>query len=553
MAKKMICLLLAASLIFLIGCFGRTAQGSLAVYGMTFDLADASDIEVHDFRLGTIDLIASNGAVVQGPLAGIIALPDAQQPRPLVVILHGATMMAHENINARVYSGFDYLVAQLAAEGYVAMSINVNANYAFALGESRYPNGWAFDTFDAHIAALALANTGEDAGHGIDLTGRIDLEEIHLIGHSRGGDVAARLAQREQEADRDRIASIIHLATAAGTFHLPPDHHDFDPDADPADFAQPNVPTAFILPEYDGDINSLDGQGLFDEIVADAQHQHLAHVVFLRGAGHNFFNRVTIVDDRASELSHANENDQSTWLSREAHERFLLHYAAAFLAVVTGQREPWGTFNASEPQPATLFGFAATASTYFPGTQPLMGTTVPIREHGTAQVNHFVQSFPAQAVGHGLFNHPGVLSSRERRLPLRNITWDSRNSAVAFELVLDDITQAAAISLFVGVDSSDARNTMGEHQSLSVGLTDTHGAAQFVTIPVGTSALFTHRGEVLAVQGFGDIWLGHTPLGELRVPLQHFDEIDLRAVAQLTLRFDQTGTGAVMLGGVYLV
>ena len=556
--RKIICLLLAASLIGLLGgCFGQGTHNALAsLYDMTFALADAGGIDVHGFRLDAVDLIAANGEVVRGPVDGIIALPNTQQPRPLVVIFHGASRMGHENIRSRVYAGFDYLVAQLAAEGYVTMSINVNINHAFELGESLYTNGWAMDTFDAHIAALAQANAGEDVGHGIDLTGRIDLEQIHFIGHSRGGDIAAWLARRERETGQTRIASILHLASAANTFYPLYDSPDVDTNVDLADFAQPDIPMGFILPEYDGDVAFLDGQGVFDEIFAAAQNRHMANVVFLRGGGHNFFNRMITVDDRHGDLSHANPNDQSTWLSREEHEEFLLHYAAAFLAVVTGQREPWGTFNAAEPQPATLFGFAATASTYIPGTQLLIAAPsegLGVHTARTAQASYFVQSFPAQAVGHGLFNHPAVLARRDPQLPLYAITWDSRNSAIEFALMRNDLTQASAISLFVGVDSSDARNTIGGYQSFSVGLRDAHGEEQFVHIPAGTSALFTHRGEVFPVEDFDDIWLGHTPLGELRIPLRYFDEIDLASVQRLTLRFDQTRTGAVMLSGAHLV
>jgi len=544
MKRKCLSVLLAVGLICLVACQGLVAQEGLALYDMTFELADASEVLVHSFRHETIDLTAANGAIVQGPVSGIIAVPNTDEPRPLVVIFHGASRMGHANINARVYAGFDYLVRQLAAEGFVALSINVNANYAFMLGEPLYTDAWAFETFDAHIAALERANAGEHASHVIDLAGRVDLTQIHLIGHSRGGEIAAGLARREREAGQNRIQSIIHLATAAGTFFLFPDDPNFDPEADAAQFAQPDVPTAIILPEFDGDIVGLDGQGIFDEIFGAAQNQTFANAVFLRGAGHNFFNRMIEIDDRPNA---AFSDDESTWLSREEHEEFIMHYAAAFLAAATGQREAFGTFNPAEPQPSTMFGFDVMASTYFPGVQAF--AELPV---------NFVQSIPLQSVGHGLFNHPGVLGRPGQALELYAVAWEDRTSSVTFDVLIEDVSQAAAISLFVGIDASDVRNTMGEYQSVTLALIDRDGAEQSIVIPRGTSALFTHLGEQGQTEGFpeGEIiefWLGYTPLGEIRVPLHDFDALDLSRLAQLSLRFDQTDAGAMMLSGIYLV
>ena len=552
MKRKLIAMaILVALLAALLAACGFRASESIALYNMEFELANADGIQAYHFRLGTVDLTAANLNIIPGPVDGSIAVPNRAGPHPLVVLIHGASLMAHANIHNPMHTGFDYLVRQLAAEGYVALSINVNANFAFAIGEPLSQDGFALDIFDAHMAYLARANAGESVGHGIDLTDMIDFTQIHLIGHSRGGEIAETLIHRAPE----QFGSILRVAPVVSPRLFAPDDEQFDPDEPYAKMPQPDLPFAIILPEYDGDVSSLEGQIVFDEIVAAAQQQSMGNVVFLRGANHNFFNRTFENDDRYRG-SFADPQDQSTWLSREEHEDFLMRYAAAFLAVVSEQREPWGTFNVLQPQPATMFGFAVTASTYVAGMQRLVAEPAQdftVSASGRATAAFHQQSFPAQSIGHGLFYHPGVLGRENPRLPLYALSWDNRSAAVTFPLLLADLSAGNAISLFVGIDSSDQRNPRRGEQSFTVVLTDNSGAEQSVMIPRGTSALVAHPGQREYVEDFGDIWLGFTPLGELRIPLHYFDEIDLSAVTHLTIHFDQTRSGAVMLAGVWLV
>jgi len=47
-------------------------------------------------------------------------------------------------------------------------------------------------------------------------------------------------------------------------------------------------------------------------------------------------------------------------------------------------------------------------------------------------------------------------------------------------------------------------------------------------------------------------WVGFMPLGELRVPLDMFDGVDLSVVVSISIIFDRTLTGAVMMSGIYV-
>ncbi len=82
-------------------------------------------------------------------LNGIISVPDGEGgPYPVVVILHGNhpgcpipegdhvdRWPCDPEVERPNYRGFDYLVSRLAAQGYIALSMNVNAENTFGFGE----------------------------------------------------------------------------------------------------------------------------------------------------------------------------------------------------------------------------------------------------------------------------------------------------------------------------------------------------------------------------------------------------------------------------------
>jgi len=569
---KLLVIALVIMMAFLpLGCDNQdidvSLDNTLSINNMDFVLADASNIEVHEFQLGEGDLRNLIGRPVPAPLDGIIAVPNMEGPHPLVVIFHGNTPV--QSVRERMYSGFDYLVRQLAAEGYVVISFNVLVNYSFEMGEPAVHNEWALALFDYHLDFLEQANAGQDVGHGVDLANMIDLNQIHLIGHSRGGEVTEDLARRDEELGLGRIRSMIRI----GTTVIPQDGH------------YPDIPTGIILPEFDGDVPQ-DGQLIFDEIMMEGLNQSIVSLVYLRGANHNFFNRMFTVDDRTGGGGSVAQMYPETWLTREQQEDFIMHYAAAFLAMVDGKREPWGTFSVMEPQPVTMFGYEVVASTYISGRQRIL--PVPSEEvinratgmitcavhfesseeadyditlrplvtptiGGTAGLSFYVQTAPLESSGP--FNHPAVFGREDMRLPLYALQWASIDCMLFFLPLIDDFSNYNALSLYVAVDSYNELNPQGRNQAFTVALTDSSGIQQSVIIPVGSSALAYHPGYAFQFELWDNVltgWTGYMPLGELRIPLTYFDEVDLSSIAEISIIFDQTPSGAVMLSNIYL-
>ena len=411
------------------------------------------------------------------------------------------------------------------------------------MGEANLHNEWAFTLFDYHLDFLKQANGGQDVGHGVDLTNMIDFNQIHLIGR---GEVADDLAHRDGEAGLERIRSMIRIASTTAFYQEPDDR------------PHPDIPTGIVFPEFEGDVIQ-DGQVVFDETMIRALNQSIVSLVYLRGANHNFFNRMLTLDYRAGLHFFVAQVSPETWLTQEQQEDFMMRYAAAFLAMVTGNREPWGTFSTMEPQPVTMFEYEVIASIYIPGHQRVLAVPSEganqayVIATGSATSTFYVQTIPLEATG--VFNHPGVLARQDRQLTLYALEWDGNGRAVSFSLLTNDFSAHNALSMYVAVDSSNELNPQDEYQAFTVTLTDSSGTRQSVIIPAGISVLAYHPGHLFVFQSEDTVhvgWAGYMPLGDLRIPFSYFDGVDLSAISDISITFDQSLSGALMLSGIYL-
>ena len=85
---------------------------------------------------------------------------------------------------------------RLADAGYVALSININAENTFGFGEPK-PGERLQQLLDLHLDALATASAGGPNDFGLPLTGQVDMQRLTLIGHSRGGEGAYTYAHSD--------------------------------------------------------------------------------------------------------------------------------------------------------------------------------------------------------------------------------------------------------------------------------------------------------------------------------------------------------------------
>jgi dienelactone hydrolase len=207
--------------------------------------------------------------------------PDQETgPRPLVLFLHGRHEVCYDPGNPERFTdrwpcpgafleipshlGYDYLQRLLASQGYATVSVRVNGINA---QDFRLDDGGA----DARARIVR-----EHLDHWTTLAAehQVDLSQVVLVGHSRGGEGVDRASIEIPLSAPYRVVGQVLLA--------------------PTDFAShtaPYVPTVTVLPYCDGDVVDIQGQKFTDtgrDLVGD--DTSLKSSVLVMGANHNFFN-----------------------------------------------------------------------------------------------------------------------------------------------------------------------------------------------------------------------------------------------------------------------
>jgi hypothetical protein len=240
-----------------------------------------SDYELDPVRLPNIPELAEM-------VGHVVAPTDATDASPLVLFLHGrhepcytprdgeqspfpeATAPGEwrcrgKQVPLPSYLGYDYVQRLLASQGYVTVSISADAI-----------NALDFNAADGGAAARA-ALIRRHLQHWVDLVDdgdqHADLDNVILVGHSRGGEGVNRAS--------------LNLPTNAGytvtgQVLIGPTDFGFQ--------AAPLMPTVTVLPYCDGDVSDLQGQNFTDDGRDLGLGLAFHSSVLVMGANHNFFN-----------------------------------------------------------------------------------------------------------------------------------------------------------------------------------------------------------------------------------------------------------------------
>lgn len=490
---------------------------------MRYDLANPAGCYTGEFDHGEGTLKNDLGDAVPCPLNGYIGVPSGDGPFPLAVFFHGVHKSS-DPYKDKNFLGASYLIDQLAAEGYVAISININVEHnCFEYGES-VNFDWAYKIYKQHIDKLKKANEGGQEKFGIDLKGKVDFGNVNLMGHSRGGYAAEVAAHRDLDEGVNGIRSLLYIAPSILI-------HD-----DVSEY--PNVPISIIVSENDEDV-PVDGQTAFEFIRRIDGRADPVSLAYLRGGNHAYFSRKM--------------DAESGGLTREQQEDFLLRYAGTFLSVYSKGSPAAGIFDTSSPEPPIMFGRAVQTSYMIPAkTESLLDVSASKAGISVSEGASIVYAEQEAGIGSKLmFNH--LWSGNMDALRLYDIEWEKAGASLSIDLGRKDFSDASALSLYTAVIPSSELNAKGESQSFTLKLTDASGKSKSVTIPKGTGALAWHDGEAKHDDEFDfDYWDGATPISDLRVPLSYFTGINLSEISSVTLDFNKTGSGAIMLSGAFL-
>ena len=165
----------------------------------------------------------------------------------------------------RATSATHYVQRRLATQGYVTVSISADA-----VNDLDY---LADDAGSAARAALIRHHLDAWAKFVADGDEHADLDNVVLVGHSRGGEGANRASLR---------LSAVAGYTVTGQVLLGPTDFAFQ--------AAPTTPTVTVLPYCDGDVSDLEGQNFTDDARDLALGLAFHSSILVMGANHNFFN-----------------------------------------------------------------------------------------------------------------------------------------------------------------------------------------------------------------------------------------------------------------------
>jgi len=257
------------------------------------------------------------------PLNARVWYPEGAGRHPLVLVVHG-------NHSMKEYSdpGYGYLGRLLASRGYIVASVDQNFING-AIDQENDGRGW-----------LLLEHLKQwerfDAEEGNPFHGRVDLERIALVGHSRGGEAVANAAafNRLERYPDDAtltfdygfdIRSVVAIAPVDGQYR-------------PTDRLVPFRDVNYMVfhGSHDGDVTSFHGLRPYDRLRFTDGASRFKTAIYVYRANHGQWNTVWGPHDNGPRSPRI--LDLRGLMPGEDQRRFARVYVSAFLdATVLGR------------------------------------------------------------------------------------------------------------------------------------------------------------------------------------------------------------------------
>jgi hypothetical protein len=238
--------------------------------------------------------------------------PDGSRKRTVTCATTPLRDMLGMRPEFKNHEGLEYLASHLASHGFIAVSVNLNGKFNPVTGDAELfaPQGTGVTCHTADNVAIAhrastILRHIQLIKDTISLTplfaGKVDLDRVGLVGHSRGGEsvAAAQVINRGlPPVDQASIKAVVSIAPTDSIGHIV------------------NSPFLAIIGSDDGDVYNVQGLRLYDR--ADTPKQ----LVWVIGGIHNFFSSVWQWQDEVPAVPP---------VSRPQHEQIAKGYCNLFL------------------------------------------------------------------------------------------------------------------------------------------------------------------------------------------------------------------------------
>jgi hypothetical protein len=478
----------------------------------------AGSIGVHDYALPSIQVPSGDATPIPTtsvPLTATIRYPAtssgvdascASGSFPLVVMMHGNSNMESS------YLGYNYLLDHLASHGFIAMSIYAPSGLMIE-GRARI--------ILSHLATMAQLNSvGLFHNH-------IDMANIGIAGHSRGGEAVVR-------ASRINAAESLGWNLKAAVSIAPTDYHHDGP---------AGVPQLVIYGSNDGDVSGDWPNRTCFNIYDEAGRPR--SFIFVYGGTHDRFNTEWASIESSSELQwDITPSDYPNLISLTDHENVAKGYVTAFTQLHLQRRTEQEEYFSANLRPSLTSALQIHTSHQ---------TAASLALDNFEQLPHAVG---ANTLG-GSVTSSGAITVTEDQLRTLDahsphvtsggaIDWQASGAGYVTNVptTARDISGFSLLRFRVTQKFGSGQNPSNQPQDLYVRITDLNGKSRALRTSVFTDIPYPY------VRGHAD--LIKSALKSVAIPLDSFtianlgaDDVDLTRVISVAFEFTATASGEV--------
>ncbi len=445
------------------------------------------------------------------------------------------------------HRGYDYVAAELAARGYIVVSVNANRGITCGGGEE---GDFGFNLARGrlllkHLQLLAEWNRGQSAtpaSIGASLEGKLDFTQLGMMGHSRGGEGVRAAYEQFRDPNSPWPGRIGESVVFRGMFEIGPVDGQTSRVLN-ADGTAWNV----LLPMCDGDVSDLQGVKPFDRMLGlSSELRETTKSTFVAwGTNHNYFNTEWQQSDSPGCTDHRPLFSDGPGITGSAEQRQvgLRSMLTFFLANVgTGKNTVLNElFDPASP----LESFTRFDRAFTPSLRPNRGITLEDFSGPTGQSARGLPSIQQNVV---VTHRP--IPEHDARLRGAEIVWES---AAPDQLPAERFLQIQLSAASGGIDLS--RYT---HLELRVGRAEAENAlvpaalgVQLVNGDGSLSELLDVAAYSVRLDGpVGGPFDTHLVLQSARIPLSDFRSATRGAVRGVRFTFPSPERSTLYLADI---